>query len=49
MFSHSRLTSEAKVFQLQAKELKKDAEDLQDQADIEIGDIAHKMRKVRSQ
>lgn len=49
MFSHLWFTSKAKVVQLQAKELKKDAEDLQDQADIEVGDIAHKMRKVCSQ
>ncbi|EKM59752.1 uncharacterized protein PHACADRAFT_192128 [Phanerochaete carnosa HHB-10118-sp] len=35
-----------KMAQLRAKEIRKDAEELQAQADLEVGDTAHKMRKL---
>lgn len=34
--------------QLQAKEVKRDAEELQDQTEFEVGDSMHKMRKVQT-
>lgn len=32
--------------QLQVKEIKRDAEELQDQTEFEVGDAMHKMHKV---
>ncbi|GJE84553.1 hypothetical protein PsYK624_006290 [Phanerochaete sordida] len=42
----SRQRDKRKISQLRAKEIRKDAEELQDQADFEVGDTAHKMRKL---
>ena len=42
-----QIVKQTDVSKLQAKEIKKDADDLVDQADFEIGDTADQMRKVR--
>ena len=36
------------IWQMEAREIKRDAEELQDQAEFDIGDNVYVMRKVRS-
>ena len=38
----------AEIWQMEAREIKRDAEELQDQAEFDIGDNVYVMRKVGS-